>query len=267
MQEKTKRVFITGSSTGLGLMSAQYLIQKGHEVLLHARTKEMTKSLFDANPKALGVVYGDLSSIEETKNLANQVNEMGSFDAVIHNAGVYTQGGKVITKDGYSSIFAVNVLAPYILTSLIKLPKRLVYISSDMQQGVRAKECFDDMLWEKRSYSATKEYSESKLLVSMLAFAVGRYTLDIFSNSVDPGWVPTRMGGSGATDDIKQGALTQCYLATSDDEVAKVSGKHFYHMRLRDINKDALISEYQDMLLDRCEKFSGVKYPYKNKNI
>ena len=82
------RVFITGSVDGLGQLAANALVHKGHSVVLHARNRERSRYGLAMVPGAEAVLTGDLSSIEETKNLADQVNALGQFDAIIHNAGV-----------------------------------------------------------------------------------------------------------------------------------------------------------------------------------
>ncbi|HYJ44980.1 MAG TPA: SDR family NAD(P)-dependent oxidoreductase, partial [Pyrinomonadaceae bacterium] len=112
------RIFITGSADGLGLLAAKALIAQGHQVVLHARNEKRGRETFDKVPGAESVVTADLGSIEETKQLASKVNATGTFDAVIHNAGVYNTSAK--------EIFTVNTLAPYILTCLMKKPGRLI---------------------------------------------------------------------------------------------------------------------------------------------
>lgn len=129
------RIFITGSADGLGQLAAILLIAEGHQVVLHARNEKRGREALDKVPGAETVAIADLSSIEETIQLAQKVNALGTFDAVIHNAGVYYAPPK--------ELFAVNTLAPYILTCLINKPKRLIYLSSDMQEGGSSKlECF-----------------------------------------------------------------------------------------------------------------------------
>ena len=118
------KIFITGSADGLGQLTAKALIKQGHEVVLHARNAQRGRDAIKHNPEALSVLTGDLSDTEETKDLAAEVNRFGPFDVVIHNAGVYQVSAK--------EIFAVNTLAPYILTCLIQKPKRLIYLSSGM---------------------------------------------------------------------------------------------------------------------------------------
>src|ERR1700734_783898 len=167
------RVFITGSSDGLGQMAAQLLIEQGHGVVLHARSEQRGEEALAAVPEAESVVIGDLTSIAQTRNLAEQVNRLGSFDAVIHNAGVgYREPQRIATEDGLPHVFAVNTLAPYILTALIRKPKRLVYRSSGLHRNGDAS--LKDLAWEQRPWQGQQAYSDTKLRDVLLAFAVAR---------------------------------------------------------------------------------------------
>ena len=254
------RVFITGSSTGLGLTAARLLVERGHRVVLHGRNRARADDAREALPQAEGVVVGDLSSIAQTRRLADEVNKLGPFDAVIHNAGVgYQEARRVETEDGLPLVFAVNTLAPYILTASIAKPKRLVYLSSGLHRGASTN--IDDLLWRKRPWRGTEAYAESKLHDVLLAFAVARRWPDVFSNALEPGWVATRMGGASAPDDLDQGRRTQVWLAVSDDEGARVTGQYFYHMRPRRPNPSAYDVGIQDRLLEACRKLSGVAPP------
>ncbi len=117
------RIFITGSSDGLGRMAAGLLIEHGHNVVLHARNEERGREALAAVPGAETVLLADLSSIQQTKRLAKDVNGLGRFDAVLHNAGVgYRSRQRAETEDGLPLELAVNTLAPYILTALIDGP-------------------------------------------------------------------------------------------------------------------------------------------------
>ncbi|KMZ13900.1 daunorubicin C-13 ketoreductase [Candidatus Burkholderia humilis] len=213
------RVFITGSSDGLGLMAAQ-LLEQGHDVALHARNEARAASL--PSP----VVIGDLSSIAQMKDVARQVNALGHFDAVIHNAGVgYREARRIETEDGLPHVFAINVLAPFVLTALIDKPRRLVYLSSSMHRGVRAD--LDDIESTARRWQGAQAYAESKFMDVSIALAVARVWPDVMSNALEPGWVPTKMGGASAPDDIDKAHRTQAWLAVSDDDAARVSGRYF----------------------------------------
>jgi NAD(P)-dependent dehydrogenase (short-subunit alcohol dehydrogenase family) len=216
------RVFITGSSDGLGLMAAKLLIEQGHDVVLHGRNDQRCRDARAAAPGAKDSVSGDFSTITGAKSVAEQVNKLGRFNAVIHNAGIgYREPRRADAAPGVPSVFAVNVLAPYILTALIERPDRLVYVSSGMHRGVRPR--MDDVLWTKRSWSGASAYAESKLCDVLLAFAVARRWPNVLSNALEPGWVPTKMGGRSAPGDITKAHVTQAWLATSDDPLARSS--------------------------------------------
>jgi NAD(P)-dependent dehydrogenase (short-subunit alcohol dehydrogenase family) len=253
------RVFITGSSDGLGLMAGQLLADQGHKVVLHARHDARAADAKKAAQKAEAVVVGDLASIAATKDLARQVNALGSFDAIIHNAAVGYREGHRVTSDNLPHVFAINTLAPYVLTALIERPKRLVYLSSGMHERGHAN--LDDILWRKRRWDGSSAYAESKLHDVMLAFAVARLWPDVLSNALTPGWVPTKMGGAGAPDDIAQAHLTQAWLATSEETAARTTGGYFYHLKQREPNPEARDIALQDRLIDICREISGVDLP------
>jgi hypothetical protein len=92
-----------------------------------------------------------------------------------------------------------------------------------------------------------------------LAFAVARRWPDVFSNALEPGWVATKMGGAGAPDDLDAAHRTQVWLAVSNDPQAAVTGKYFYHMRLREPNPVTHNQKLQDSLVSECERLSGIK--------
>jgi|ERR1041384_439551 NAD(P)-dependent dehydrogenase (short-subunit alcohol dehydrogenase family) len=240
------RVFITGSADGLGQLAAKALIVQGHEVVLHARNENRGQEAMDQVPGAESVVTADLGSIDETKQLASKVNALGKFDAVIHNAGVYRASGE--------EIFSINTLAPYILTCLIQTPKRLIYLSSGMHLQGRSKlESFNTEI-------SRITYSDSKLHVLMLCLAVARKWPEVYANAVDPGWVPTKMGGQGAPDDLQKGYETQVWLAVSNDEKAKVSGRYFHHQKEDRHNAEADDVQLQERFLSLCREITGVSF-------
>jgi NAD(P)-dependent dehydrogenase (short-subunit alcohol dehydrogenase family) len=146
--------------------------RSGHQADLHARNDARANDARKAVPKAEAIVVGDLATIAGAKDVARQVNALGRFDAVIHNAAVGYREDHRLTSDGLPHVFAINMLAPYLLTALIERPKRLVYLSSGMHDRAHAN--LDDILWRKRHWDGSGAYAESKLHDVMLAFAVGR---------------------------------------------------------------------------------------------
>src|SRR6202167_2268970 len=224
------RIFITGSSDGLGLMAAQVFVEQGTSRVLHARSQQRADETQNKLPAAESVVVGDLTGITQTRHVADQVNKLGTFDAVIHNAGIgYREPKRIVTEDGLSHLLAVNTIAPYILTALIARPKRLVYLSSGLHQD--GDPSLNDLTWAVRPWRGQQAYSDTELHDVLLAFAVARRWPGVLSHALEPGWVPTKMGGPSATDDLDQAHRTQVWIAVSDDPAASVSGEYFYHMQ------------------------------------
>ena len=251
------RILVTGSTDGLGLMAARLLVADGHDVTLHGRNEKQAAEAKDELPGARDSVVGDLSSVAAVTGLAEQANALGRYDAVIHNAGVgYREPRRVKTVDGLSHVFAVNVLAPYLLTALMTPPERLVYLSSGMHRG--GDPDLSDLQWTGRPWNGSQAYADSKLFDVVLAFAVARHWPSVLSNALEPGWVPTKMGGPGAPDDMDLAPVTQVWLATSDDPSATVTGRYFYHQRLRETSPAASNPEVQEGLLAACAALTGV---------
>jgi NAD(P)-dependent dehydrogenase (short-subunit alcohol dehydrogenase family) len=226
------RVFITGSTDGLGRAAARVLIGQGHEVVLHARNRERAASV------------------------AGQVKRIGRMDAVIHNAGIYLDPTRATTAEGHARTLAVNTLAPYMLTALIGRPGRLIYLSSGMHHAGAGS--LPDVDWTRRPWNPAKAYAESKLHVTALALTLAHAWPDVLSNAVDPGWVPTKMGGPAASDDLEMGYLTQTWLAVSDDAAATVSGGYWYHRQRQAHAREASDPAFQDELMDRLARLTGV---------
>jgi NAD(P)-dependent dehydrogenase (short-subunit alcohol dehydrogenase family) len=238
------RIFVTGSADGLGRAAAETLLEDGHEVIVHARSTHRLTAVNDLTEAGASAVVGDLADLDQTRAVADQVNRLGPVAAVIHNAGIYS--GR--------HIMAVNIVAPYLLTALIDRPQRLVYLSSGSHYGGRADLTGVDWSGQRR----TGSYSDSKLFVTTLAVAVARIWPDVYSNAVDPGWVPTKMGGPGAPDDLRLGHLTQEWLATSDESEALTSGGYWFHQRLRTPQPAVRDLRFQDDLLAALARFTGV---------
>jgi NAD(P)-dependent dehydrogenase (short-subunit alcohol dehydrogenase family) len=253
------RIFITGSAEGLGRAAAQELIASGHEVIVHARSNERARVLRRSLASAAAVVVGDLASAAETRAVADQVNAIGRMDAVIHNAGIYMETNRGNTPEGHATVLAVNTLAPYLLTALMERPGRLVYLSSGMHRGGEGS--LRDIDWLERRWQAIRAYCETKLHVAALAAALERRWPEVLSNAVDPGWVPTRMGGAGAPDDLQMGHQTQAWLATSSDAAALVSGGYWHHKKKQKPAGEVSDSAFQNQLLARLAELTGVSLP------
>ncbi len=241
------RIFITGSADGLGQLAARALIAQGHQVVLHARDEKRGREALAGAPGAETVVTADLSSIRETIQAADAVNVLGGFDAVIHNAGVYRASAR--------ELFTINTVAPYILTCRIQKPKRLVYVSSGMHEGGRPN------LESFTTRTNRISYADTKLHVLLLCKAVARKWPDVYANALNPGWVPTKMGGRGAPDNLQKGYATQVWLSASNDETAKVSGRYFYHQKETTYNRAADDVVLQERFLDLCKAVTGVSFP------
>jgi NAD(P)-dependent dehydrogenase (short-subunit alcohol dehydrogenase family) len=236
------RILITGSADGLGRLTARTLLGDGHDVIVHARNTERLTAVGDLIDRGASAVTGDLADPDQTRAVAEQVNRLGRLDTVIHNAGVYSG----------PQIMAVNVVAPYLLCALVERPRRLVHLSSGMHRGGRA---------DVAALTRGGTYSDSKLFVTTLAVALARRWPDVSSNAVDPGWVPTRMGGPGAPDDLRLGHLTQEWLATSDEPGALTSGGYWHHQRRQDPHPAAGDQRFQDDLIDSLARLTGTALP------
>ena len=238
------QVFITGSTTGLGLATAETLLRNGHHVIVHARSRSRMTAVQHLMDQGAHCIVGELADPAQVRQIAEDANRIGGIDAVIHNAGVLNG----------PALLPVNVVAPYLLTALLNGPRRLIYLSSGMHRGGSTR--LGGLDWAGRS--ATASYSTSKLQVTALSAAVARLVPGLASNAVDPGWVPTRMGGPSAPDDLRLGHQTQEWLATSNDPAALTSGGYWYHQHTQIPHPAVGDHRFQDALLAELAEHTGV---------
>lgn len=254
------RIFITGSSDGLGLGAARTLIDGGHTVVAHARSEQRAAETHERLPGAEDVLVADLADARATENLARAANESGTFDAVIHNAAVGNREPRRLgSADGHSHMLAINVLAPYILTARMHRPQRLIYLSSGLHAG--GDSSLRDIEWTERAWNGLQAYSDSKLFDVTLALAIARLWPDVRSNAVTPGWVATKMGGAGAPDDLTLGHVTQAWLAAGEDPAADITGAYLYHQQPTESAPAARDPRFQDALLAELHRLTGVVLP------
>ncbi|MFE2474851.1 SDR family NAD(P)-dependent oxidoreductase [Streptomyces sp. NPDC059389] len=248
MHRTNSRIFVTGSADGLGRAAALSLLSAGHEVVVHARNQERAAVLAPLLEQGAGIVVGDFTDRDAVRRIAEELNDAEPLDAVIHNAGVWSG----------PAVMPVNIIAPYLLTALLRGPRRLVYLSSGSH--------FDGHPHSSSSLAGIDwrgehpgSYADSKLFVTALAAAVARLRPGVPSNAVDPGWVPTRMGGPHAPDDLELGHRTQEWLATSGEPPALTSGGYWYHRRQQPPHRAVHDRAFQDRLLQALARETGAE--------
>ena len=229
-------IFVTGASTGLGLATVDALLDAGHDVVLHARRADRVEDRRVLD-RVAGTAYADLADVDATIGLAHRLGDLGRFDAVIHNAGTMDR----------SLAVAVNVVAPYVLTALMAPPDRTIVLSSGMH----------------RSGTTDLEhgggYSDTKLWATTLTMAIAALRPSTMAHAVDPGWVPTRMGGAGAPDDLVEGHRTQVWLASAPEEdIAPRTAGYWHHRAARAPHPAARDVDFQRQLLAHLERRTGL---------
>jgi NAD(P)-dependent dehydrogenase (short-subunit alcohol dehydrogenase family) len=236
------RILVTGSAEGLGRAAADTLLSQGHEVVVHARNGDRAAHLRPLVDRGAQLVVGDFADRGAVRDIAAALADAAPLDAVIHNAGVWR--GR--------AVMPVNIVAPYLLTALLPDPGRLVYLSSGSHFSGHPS--VDRVDWSGRTAGS---YADSKLFVTALAAAVARLRPGVLSNAVDPGWVPTRMGGPGAPDDLELGHRTQEWLATSDEPEALTTGGYWYHQQRQEPHAATHDGAFQDRLLQALAEETG----------
>ena len=246
-------ICITGSTDGIGLAAARTLLAQGHRVLVHARDEERGRPVVDGLDGDVHLVTGDLASLTEVRRVAEQLREQGPLDVLAHNAGVWVRGNAPrVTVDGFETTFAVNVLAPHLLTALLAdtLTGRLLWLGSGMAGSGRPK---PSALGGERD--PRQAYADSKACDVALAVAWGRRLATVPSAAVDPGWVRTKLASSGAPGDVEQGADTLAYCCTEADLASAPYWKDRRPVPVPGRLRDAGL---QDALLAACDRLAGL---------
>lgn len=258
---KNKTVLVTGATDGIGKATAYLLAEKGARVIVHGRDE--AKCALVAQEVNINFTEGsaitavaDFSSLRSVKNMADKIKrDVNALHVLVNNAGnFYHQRG--LSEDGYELTFAVNHLAPFLLTlSLLELikssaPARIVNVSSTAHKSIRSMD-INDLMGE-RKYDPFYAYGLSKLanvfFTQSLAEALGHQK--VTANSLHPGVVDTKLLRNSYDLDgisVEDGAQTSVYLASSP-EVAGISGKYFQNKKARDTSFLAKDEEMQAAL-------------------
>jgi len=247
----TKRILITGSTAGAGQLAAKHLLKRGHTVVAHARNRQRAADVRRDLPGLEDVVTGDLLDLGQTRTLAEQINALGDFDVIVHNAGEYG------LPDG--DLLNSNSLSPYLLTALVTRPRQLSFLTSDLHLGGSLR------LDEVRSGGGIG-YGDSKLHMAMIATAAARLWPDRQVNAVAPGWIPTLMGfhnGNTSTpDSLRDGYMTQVWLAEGVEPGSDVTGEFLFHQQVEPrVNELVHDTQAQDRLLAAYAEQTGVAFP------
>jgi NAD(P)-dependent dehydrogenase (short-subunit alcohol dehydrogenase family) len=256
------RILITGSTDGFGLEAARQLVERKHEVYIHARSPQRAEDAKAKCPGAAGVLIADLTTVAETRKLAEEANSIGTFDAVILNAGLL-YGDFRATELGVPAQVFVNLVAPYMLASIMKHPKRLVFIASVLHHETKNTD-IKDIFWLERGekeWNDFQAYCDSKFHVVLLVNAIAKRLKDegVSVTAVHPGYVPTKLAGKDAPGKLEDGVETYVMLAEGDYDTS-LTGVYFDPKKERG-QPHALTQDedLQEKVVKACEELTGLK--------
>ncbi|GAB3319847.1 SDR family NAD(P)-dependent oxidoreductase [Geodermatophilus aquaeductus] len=242
-------IAITGSTDGIGRAAARRLLGEGHTVVLHARSEARGAPVAEELGRLgdVRLVTGDLADLDEVRALAGQV---GDVDVLVHNAGVWPPDGAPPSRQGHEIAFAVNALAPHLLTALLReqVRERLVFLGSGMVGSGRVD---PDDLGSPRE--PRRAYADSKALDVVLALAWARRLPALRVGAVDPGWVRTKLASSGAPGDVEDGGARVAFAAAGDWPGGYTAGRR--PARTPRALEDAGL---QDRVLAAMDRLAGV---------
>jgi NAD(P)-dependent dehydrogenase (short-subunit alcohol dehydrogenase family) len=232
-----RTIVITGATDGLGKGLAEKLAPSGARLILHGRNEEKGQALVEElRPRSTGELVwqrADLASLDEVRDLAEALEDEDRIDALVNNAGIGTAGDREESAEGYELRFAVNYLAPFLLTrQLLALiqrsaPARIVNVTSAGQAPVD----FDDVMLE-RSYSGVQAYCQSKLALVMLTFDLAEELegSGVTANCLHPGtYLPTNMVRRAGVDPVTplEDGIEATLRLISSPEIEGVNGHYF----------------------------------------
>ena len=242
-------ICITGATDGIGLATTERLLAAGHRVLVHARNAERGRRVVERLQGDAVLVTGDLASLAEVEGLAEQVAAHAPVDVLVNNAGVWVRGDTPArTVDGFETTFAVNVLAPHLLTARLAehLTGRLLWLGSGM-----AASGHPDADEPGAATEPSRAYADSKAADVLLAAAWGRRLPRVASAVVDPGWVKTKLASSGAPGTVDTSADSLTYLCIEAD---LGSGLYWRGRRTIAVPKHLRDEAYADALAATCDR-------------
>ena len=279
-----KVIMVTGTNSGIGKATAIGLARLNATVITVMRDSPKSevalKEIQSRSGGAEQIIWmkADLSSQKSIRELAKDFNEKyDRLDVLLNNAGVFNYK-KTMTGEGIESTFAVNVLAPFLLTNLLldklksSTPSRIVNVSSDAANG--AKLDFENLQGEKK-YGSFSQYGESKLALNLITVEFSRRLTgtDVTANFLHPGVIRTDLTRQlnpvaraffslvklflGSPE---SGAKTSVYLASSP-EVEGISGKYFAKQREANANPESFDAKEAERMWKICENLTGSTLP------
>ena len=261
-------VLVTGATDGIGKETARALARNGARILVHGRDPRRTTATCEelrTGGAMAEPVVADLSSLSEVRALADEVrSRTDRLTVLVHNAGVFMKQ-RQLSPDGFELTFAVNHLAPFLLTALLRglltdsAPARVVTVSSVAHQRARLE--FDNLQGE-RSFDGYRAYATSKLANVLFAFELAaRLRMDrVTSNALHPGVVTTKLlyEGFGTTGiNPADGARTSVFLASSP-EVEGITGMYYENSRPARVAPAAEREELREKLWTVSEQLTGL---------
>ncbi|HEV7462075.1 MAG TPA: SDR family NAD(P)-dependent oxidoreductase [Solirubrobacteraceae bacterium] len=269
-----KVVVVTGASSGIGAAAAAELAGLGATVVPVGRDRRrLAKVAVEVGGEPL---QADFASLAQVRRLADELLERhAGIDVLVNNAGLVTSG-RELTEDGYEKTFAVNHLAPFLLTNLLlerlraSAPARVITTSSGAHGGGRLD--FDDLQGE-RSWSMMRAYGTSKLanILFTRGLAMRVDAAEVTANCLHPGVINTKLGGGAGRlaglmwtlgrpffGSPRRGASTIVYLATSE-EGGEVTGGYYESSRPVGTSAAAADIDLADRLWHESERLVGLE--------